>query len=286
MGFGGGWTALAVALAVSEPAQAATDGEAPALDVVGGCPDAAVVRGLLGALLSPDEARGAAVSIRDEGARYRIAVGETATTLGDPGRDCAARARQAAVVVANELRSHPTILGPPLWTIEKGLVFEVAPGAAGAASSWGAEFRGAYGSGLWSVVGAAGARGPVTLTFEEGWKAELLRFPLDAGARITMRRWRLRPWLALGPSLVVKAILGENLVETDREWRLDVGGTALAGATLPLFKRIGVAAALAVRWEPRPYRLDVVPVGRVGETPVWWLGLSLNYTIDGSPGGP
>jgi hypothetical protein len=84
----------------------------------------------------------------------------------------------------------------------------------------------------------------------------------------------------------VTGILGQNLVETDRVWRIDPGLLLLAGATLPVWKRIGGAAALNVRWQPRPYQLDVTPAGRVGETPVWWLGLSLNYTLDGEASSP
>jgi hypothetical protein len=30
----------------------------------------------------------------------------------------------------------------------------------------------------------------------------------------------------------------------------------------------------------------VAPVGTVGETPTWWIGVSLNYTIDARPSSP
>jgi len=266
------------------PVEAQT--ESIAIEVVGACPDADAVRRALSAIVSNDEAAGVSVAVQDRGPHYRIAVGDTATTLDDPGRACDARARQAAVVVAAALRSHPLVLGPPVWTIEKGLVFDVAPGAPGLVWAPGAEFRGALGSGRWSLVGAAGARGPATLSFEAGWKAELLRFPFDAGARATWYLGRFRPWIVLGGSLTPTAILGQNLVETDRQWRLDLGVLAMVGATLRLFGRIGVAAAINLRWQPRPYHLQVVPEGTVGETPSWWLGLSLNYTLDGKASSP
>jgi hypothetical protein len=38
-------------------------------------------------------------------------------------------------------------------------------------------------------------------------------------------------------------------------------GAEFRGATLRLFGRIGVAAALNVRWNPRQYQLDVAPYG-------------------------
>ncbi len=259
---------------------------APPLEVVGACPEAATVRGLLAPLLSAAGARKGPVSIQDLGPQYRIAIDEKAFTFDDPERDCSARAQQAAALVADERRRHPRVLGPPKWTIEKGIVFDVASTANGAVWVPGAEFRGAYGPGRWSLVGAAGARGPATLTFQNDWKAELLRFPLDAGVRLTVYRWRLRPWFVLGGSVTLTGILGENLVETDRVWRADPGALLLAGATLPVWGRLGLAAALNIRWQPRPYFLDVAPVGRVGETPTWWFGLSLNYTVDGERSSP
>jgi hypothetical protein len=257
-----------------------------AVEVVGACPDADALQRALAGILSAEEAAGVSIAVQDQGAQYRIVVHEEATTLDDPGRACAARARQAAVVIAAELRSHPVLWGPPIWTIEKGIVFDVAPGTKGPAWAPGAEIRGALGSGRWSLVGAAGARGPATLSFEDSWKAELLRFPLDLGARVTAYWGRFRPWLVLGGSATPTAILGQDLVETDRQWRLDLGALAMVGATLRLLGRIGVAAAISVRWQPRPYHLQVVPHGTVGETPAWWLGLSLNYTLDGKASRP
>ena len=280
--------ALLAAAPVTRGARAAGGARAAelTLDVIGACPDVESMRGLLGELVSADEARGTSISIWDQGPQYRIVVRQTVTTLDDPSRDCAARARQAAAIVADDLRPHPQVFGPPVFTIEKGVVFDVAPGKAGTPWAPGAEFRGALGSGRWSLVGSAGARGPATLTFDGGFKAELLRFPLDAGARVTWYLGRFRPWLVVGGSLTPTAFLGQDLIETDRVWRLDLGVLAMAGATLRLFGRIGVAAAINVRWQPRPYQLQVVPHGTVGETPTLWLGLSLNYTLDGKPSTP
>jgi hypothetical protein len=256
------------------------------LQVVGACPAEAEVRRLLASVLSPQEAGAAGMTIQDMGPHYRIVVRDVVTTLDDPARDCGKRARQSVAIAANELRSHPQVFGPPVWTIEKGAVFDVAPGRAGTPWAPGAEFRGALGSGRWSLVGAAGARGPATLTFQGGWKAEELRFPLDAGARVTWYLGRFRPWLVVGGSLTPTAFLGQDLVETDRQWRLDLGALFMAGATLRLFGRIGVAAAINVRWQPRPYHLQVIPHGTIGDTPALWLGLSLGYTIDGRPSTP
>jgi hypothetical protein len=272
---------LATAARGARASDAPADRGTPAVNVVGACPDAAAVRVLLSELLSADEARTAAIAIQDRGPRYRVEVREAARMVDDPARDCAARARQAAVFAANQLQTPKLVHGPPEWTVEKGIVFDAAFPAGGAVWSPGAEIRGAVGSNAWSLVGAAGARGPVTLALDHGVKAELRRFPVDVGARLTSYRWRLRPWLVLGGTATLTGILGQELVETEREWRIDLGALAMIGATLPMFGRLGGAAALSVRWQPRVYELRVAPLGTVGETPAWWFCLSLNYTLDG-----
>jgi hypothetical protein len=266
-------------------------GEPVALEVVGSCPDRDSVQKVLVELLGSDEIRGAA-TIQDEGARYRVhMVGAyPATTLADPARDCAARARYAAAILTSDLHPHPQVFGPPTFTIEKGVVFDFATKSGGMVWAPGAEFRGAFGAGRWSLVGSAGARGPATMDLHGSnggdWKAEILRFPLDVGVRLTAYWGRFRPWLVLGGSLTPTAILGQDVVQSDRVWRLDLGALVMAGATLRLFKRIGVAAALNIRWQPRQYELQVAPHGTVGETPAGWLGISLNYTLDGKPSSP
>jgi hypothetical protein len=283
--------AAAVLAAAAGTKAARADGEAPpvgglTLDVVGACPDAGELRRLLTGLVSPAEARAAPVSVQDRGPNFRIAVGEAAVMLADPARDCAARARMAATVAATDLQQRRIVYGPPVWTVEKGFVLEAAEPSGRGVWAPGAEIRGVWGSKPWSLFGAAGVRGPVTLQLDHGVKAEVIRAPVDVGARITSWRWRFRPWAAVGGSLTLSGILGEELVQTDREWRLDIGPVAMAGATLRVTEHLGVAAALSVRWQPRPYRLQAVPFGTVGETPSWWFALSLNYTIDGSGSTP
>jgi hypothetical protein len=140
------------------------------IDVVGACPDADAVRHLLAALLSADEASAAPLSIQDRGARFRIRVRKTEMMIEDPGRDCAARARQAAVVATNELQQRHAVFGPPTWVVEKGFVFDAASTSTGIVWAPGAEIRGIWGSQTLAMYAAAGARGPVTLPLANGWR--------------------------------------------------------------------------------------------------------------------
>ena len=178
----------------------AANGGPPTVNVVGTCPDEASVKRLLDQLLPGDEPGAATVGVYDRGSWYGLSVNGQPTTLNDPARDCAARARQAAIIAAGELRSaHPLVLGPPSWTVEKGFVFDFASFAGTTVSAPGAEIRAAWGSEPFSIFGAAGLRA-ATLSLQNGWKAELVRFPLDGGARYTLYGWRLRPWVGLGRS--------------------------------------------------------------------------------------
>jgi hypothetical protein len=257
------------------------------MDVVGACPDADAVRQRLAGILSADEASAALISIQDRGASFRIRVRKSETMIADPGRDCAARARQAAVFAADELQQRRAVLGPPTWVVEKGFVFDAASTSTGIVWAPGAEMRGIWGSKTMALFAAAGARGPVTLPLVNNWRVEVLRIPLDVGARYTSYRFkRLRPWFMIGPSLTVTGLIGQELVQTDRKWRLDWGAIAMAGATLQFFNRVGGLAAISVRWQPRAYELQVIPEGRAGETPTWWLGISLNYALDGKQSVP
>jgi hypothetical protein len=269
----------AAALAVAAIVSVADDGLT--IDTVGACPDGGEVRRLLAALVSPEQARATPVSVQDRGPRFRIAVGESATMLDDPGRDCAARAQLAATIAASDLQKPKVVFGPPAWVVEKGAVFDAASSSGTFVWTPGAEIRGAFGSGAWSLVGQAGARAPVDLPLPNGWQAEQLRLPVDAGARLTGHYGRFRPWLVLGGSLTANGIKGDELLQTQREWRLDLGALVMGGATLRVIGRFGLAAAINIRWQPRAYRLYVTPVGQVGETPAWWFGLSLDYTLDG-----
>ena len=111
-------------LAVHAAGLDVASGDGLNVEALGACPDAATVHRIVTSVVSADEARGATVSIQDRGPHYRIAVRGEATTLNDPARDCAARARQAAVVVAGTMRSHPLVrcglnvelgVAPPPW---------------------------------------------------------------------------------------------------------------------------------------------------------------------------
>ena len=222
----------------------AAPGSAPTIDVIGACPDDAAVRRVLTELVPPDAANAAPVRVEDHGAHVRVAVREAATTLDDPARDCAARARMAAAFAATELLAQRIVLRTA--GVDDGEGHHLRGRAVAGGRGVGARRRvsGRVRPRRWSLFGSAGARGPATLMLDHGWEAELLRFPLDGGARITARWGRFRAWLNLAASLTITGIMGSELVQTEREWRADLGALVMGGATLRVTDRLGLSAAL------------------------------------------
>ncbi|HZU84559.1 MAG TPA: hypothetical protein VE987_16635, partial [Polyangiaceae bacterium] len=83
--------------ASAEPAAAARSG----VRAVGPCPRAAAVDGVLSTMLPAGAPLGAAgATITDLGDEYVVQVGDRSKRYADPTRDCAGRARVAAVFIA------------------------------------------------------------------------------------------------------------------------------------------------------------------------------------------
>jgi hypothetical protein len=102
------------------------------------------------------------------------------------------------------------------------------------------------------------------------------RFPFAVGAaaeRELAAGWRAG--VDLGAALALLRIRGEGLDVVDPAWRLDVGArVAVNVVSRPIWR--GWAAVLAVHAEyfPRPYALDVDPLGTIGSLSRFWLGAS------------
>jgi hypothetical protein len=102
----------------------------------------------------------------------------------------------------------------------------------------------------------------------------MTRIPLDVGFGYVMAQgsWTLEP--AFGIALDPFFVEGDDLSGASRELRLDVGPRATLQASLGSSLVSGLAS-LRAAWFPRTYELVVNPAGTVGNTPDFWLEMTL-----------
>ena len=145
----------------------------------------------------------------------------------------------------------------------------------------GVELRAAMGARWFGGAVGIGALAPTTGVFETVTVRQQ-RFP--ASLALVMRH-RLSPSFELGAelglALALLTIRGENLAGGSRATRLDTGARLAVEARGPRFARGLVPfAALHAEIFPRPYVLDVDPLGQVGETHHLWIGAAAGVSLD------
>jgi hypothetical protein len=293
---------LLPALAVISPvgSEAPSQDAAPTIETRGSCPSAeqvsATIAPLLGSLARKRLGEGA-VRVDDLGERFEVAAAGQRGQYVDTARDCAERARVAAVFIALALNppAAPTIprvdAGPPAealsadtlasawWArLALGGRIDHSPadeGRSSPAASLGAELGAALGKRAFGVSVGGGVLAPTVVTFGSVPVHEQ-RFPFRFAAAV--RHKIAGPFeLAgeLGLSFVLLRLRGEDLDTIDPATRLDVGGRA--GLALTMVS-VGSSWApyLAVHGEyfPRPYEFEVGPLGRIGSTNRLWVGAS------------
>ncbi|HEY4185176.1 MAG TPA: hypothetical protein VGP07_08915 [Polyangia bacterium] len=245
---------------------------------------------------------GATPRVADLGDRFEAsAAGQTGLYV-DAARDCTERARVAAVFIA-------LALNPP--TFQSGTVARVpspvpspvppAPGRwfhlgaalrvdgasvgrapAGIDLAWGGELSAGLGDGAFGGVMTVGALGPTTSQYSPISVREQ-RFPVSLAfrARRDLRRVQLAG--DLGLSAVLLTFRGQALQTSDAVVRLDVGARVALGLRFPtLLNHVAPTLALHAEYFPRPYDLDVDPVGSIGSSSRLWLGASLGLSYETS----
>jgi len=290
------------------PLRAAYGAPPPSLRVVGqdaACPTASQVATMLERMLprtkitadgGPSGAAEATVS--DQGAHFRVTVAGQERSFDDGTRQCAERARHAAVFVAlvldppliSELPSESSERpqAPPVppvdaarpserrttgleWDVTIGAAMLVAPEAerrsTAVAEGIAAFVRAKHGFHL--ALGAGVLHG--ALHFDAA-DADAWWIPLDAAVGFTSRPRAWEMGAEIGPSASVLFIIGENLKEARREVRVEVGGRASAWSRFWFTKQFAAFLSAEAVVRPFPHVLDIDPRGGVGEMPVVWLG--------------
>ena len=297
-------SALQVPLAYADPPQS--------LRVMGqdACPTAKQVATVLERMLprtkitadtGPPGAAEATVS--DQGTHFQVTVAGQERSFVDGGRQCAERARHAAVFVAlvvdppaiAELSPEaPEASGakaqtatpvdaarpPPerrpsgmSWDLALGAVMFVAPAgehrSAAVVQGVTAFVRGKRGF-HWAL-GAGMLRGALQFDAAE---ADAFWIPVDVAAGFTTRTTAWEIGAEVGPNASILSIVAENLRETSRQVRIEVGGRVSVWSRFWFSKQFAAFLSADAVVRPIPYVLDIDPRGNIGEMPLLWFGAS------------
>jgi hypothetical protein len=281
----------------------------PALRVVGRnatCPTTKQVAALLERMLlqtktTADTGPPGAVeaTIFDQGRNFRVTIAGEERSFDDPARECAERARHAAVFIAlildplmtAELSPEAPVAPPQLppsidkarpaqhppdgfqWEMTLGWLMQVAPGderRQTALANGIAVFARAK-RGFHLALGAGVLHSPLhfDVADADAWWA-----PIDVAAGFSAKGTAWEVGFEIGPQVSVLWIAGENVKQAQSQARVDVGGRASLWSRFWVSQRFGAFLSAEAVVRPFPYIVDVDPRGGIGQMPVLWLGAS------------
>ncbi|HEY5452468.1 MAG TPA: hypothetical protein VIQ54_27115 [Polyangia bacterium] len=270
----------------------------PSVAVTGDCPGAEAVTAALRSALGSDAKVGVSEPPRvsDQGDRFSVAAAGQVQQYADPGRDCEERARAAAVFIALALNPPlappgpaPTVRDapapPPPPASARWLDLAVAARADGGPGqavgpAIGAEIHAAAG---WRWLGVAATAG--ILAPSEGTYSSITvrqqRFPLSLA--LTARRdvsQRLAIAGAAGAALVPLTVRATAIDGGPSSTRLDAGIRLAFELRFRATPRLAPFVDLHAEFFPRAYELQVDPLGTIGSTGRFWLGVSAGVAFE------
>jgi hypothetical protein len=273
------------------------------------CPRAEEMWAALGTLIPPDRlgdlagalSRGTrTIEIVDLGAAYRIIADQRVREYHDDARDCAHRARVAAVFVALTvdatapiIRAAPPPAPPPAPApappsapprsraarLELGGILDLGVVSDdGGQAIGGLALRAAVARDAWALVIGAALVSPADVSVN-GTRAHQWRLPADVGVRALLIRSRVELSAELGLALALLSERALDVVRSQTQTTLEVGGRA--AITLRFSPQARVAPFIALHTEivPRPPALYVLPQGVVGHTPTIWAGATAGASL-------
>ncbi len=270
----------------------------PSVAVTGDCPGAEAVTAALRSALGSDAKVGVSEppKVSDQGDRFSVAAAGQVQQYADPGRDCDERARAAAVFIA--LALNPPLAPPgPAPTVRDALappppspsprwldlaVAARADGGPGQAvgPAIGAEIHAAAGWRWFGVAATAGVLAPSDGTYASV-TVQQQRFPLSLA--LTARRdlsGRLTIAGAVGAALVPLTLRATALEGGPSQTRLDAGVRFAVEARFRATQRLAPFVDLHAEIFPRAYELQVDPLGTIGSTGRFWLGVSAGVAFE------
>jgi hypothetical protein len=298
--------ALCVVLAAGSVRLAAADEagkpESTPVQASDQCPSAEAVWAALQPVVSPGGAPTATapptpIAVEDFGDGFQVTVNGRQREYADDARDCARRARMAAVFAALALGVSLPEQPPPrepavrvsaaeprpvrtraTTEIELGPAFESSVGSSDGVALIGASARVAVGGSRVKAVGGVAVLAPGDATVGAVTISHT-HVPLDLGVRVVTlaTRWELSVdvgvaagWLRLRPTGVEAAETATVL-----EWGARAGVVLRYRAWAHLAPFIGGAA----QWVASPADLFVLPRGVVGQAPRVWLSASAGANV-------
>ncbi len=301
-----------VVAAVAAPT--APDGPEPpappaaSTDVAGACPDRDSVAAELAPALahkSPDaDPLPADFRLVDLGGAFEVTAAGQTRRYADPARDCAERARDAAVFVALMLNpptlqllpeepqppAVSTVAPPPPPTgssrwgaLALALRYDAAAGGGSSAlggGAFGGELRGTVGRRSLGLVAAVAALSPTDGTVGSV-SVRQQRFPCSVAVVVRHRIANdLEVRAAGGISLTPVTLRGTALATSVPATRLDVGALFAAELWALAWRgRVAPFVSLHAEYFPRAYSIDVAPLGSIGATAPFQLGLSIGIAF-------
>jgi hypothetical protein len=308
------WWLSPLLVAGANPAASETAAAPPAaiaVEVTGECPTREAVLAALLPVLGdqPGRALREPPRVIDSGGRFEVTALGHSQEYVDSARNCAERARVAAVFIALTLNP-PTFEmpppPPPPPVIEKPAPPPPPPPEPAPPAGWarvgvaaridnaassapgpsdgvtlGGELRVAGGGRHLGVVATGGMLAP-TEQRVSSVTVRQQRFPLSLAAGVRLQPARsFELTAALGLALTPFTLRGQGLATSSPATRLDAGVRAgidlhfpnLAGRVTPF---VGVHAEYALR----SYKIEVDPLGEIGSTGQLWIGASAGVAFE------
>ena len=301
-------------LGIGQQAAGAVPDQSPdAVEGISVCPDPRAVWLALSALFGPEKLErrlrtlpdtgGPRVTVADLGTAFRVHAGGQSREYRDESRDCANRARLAALFVALTIDSVeqtavakggsslpvPAVVRAPvngpvdvpprrhIVHLEMGVDGQLGVGPSTVAP--GGLIRMTWGTGRFVMLGGLRATIPMDGTMA-GVRVRQWRAAVDVAARVRWSEDRpVSPFAELGLVTARLFARAPALATSDERAGNELG--VLAGAGMSFRRRTWGAAFLLLEAEidPDPPTFSALPIGSLGRTPYVWLraaaGLSL-----------
>ena len=285
------WMVLAFLLA-ARPCLAAS------VDEGEDCPKSADVDAALAQLLraKADRPAAEAVTVRDLGATWSVAVAGRSATYSDPARDCSERTRIAAVFAALVLeppeledsapealvdkpKARELPLAPGLHRLDLAPEFLLSPAMDGrsTALTWGGSLRWLVARVRHGMTVGLGAGYPAVIKVP-GYEASLGRVSLDTSVHVRWRSDSVEFGMEIGPYGGLLLARGRGLYANAHSTRMDAGGR-LGIRMASTGRRFSPFLALQAEVSARSFSLVVDSTKDVGTAPRVWIGLMAGGAI-------